>query len=708
MANLYDYLKSLVPHNQDAPVKKESIEELISGLADKKYLDKKKQDEFLNKFKEMSDLENDLSILSPKLAKEVSQEISNDQEYLSEMQEFIDSLPQEELDDYKKRYEDSGSTDDFMKYFIDNIIPELQEQEDQQIKDYMDSLTPEELQDFKDDYEYEGSDEDFPEFFKENIYPDIEEEEDIAESLDEPLQEPELPNQEENIDNQNQDFINENEADDIAAQDENFFPDEFENEQNFEPNIKDVPQLGKQPNINYDLLNSLLPTLQDEQQQNDFEGENTFDQEPLLAENEQLGNDDIQDTIQADPSQEYFDSLSPEDIAQYQQQYQDSGSDLDFPTYFKENIYPSLQQDGEIGIDPQAEIPGLQEQESAQQETQNNPFQLNDAQELFNNPQPQFNPQQSPELQQARQQMNNQANNQLAPAEDLFNNNNAQFKPNVSPELQRAYQNMQQGNQPQSKLSQALKPVINNKPASKQVARPGSKPVTRPGAKPVMQPQLSKKQAKQQAARQKNAQAMVNRNVAAQQGKANSVAQAEALRSGRPVPYGQQQQATWRKSTPDQPVSIKTTTPNQEDVYNKLYKRLPNAIENLNLPGSKSSFEPIANQARNNFSQNIIPGLAERFGGMGNNRLQSSGFAKALGGSIADFEGQLAAQQAQHGLQEQGLQSNNLYNALGTFTQPQFDYTIAPGQSSGVRKAAGAIGKPLLKLAGNRLTGGTF
>lgn len=157
---------------------------------------------------------------------------------------------------------------------------------------------------------------------------------------------------------------------------------------------------------------------------------------------------------------------------------------------------------------------------------------------------------------------------------------------------------------------------------------------------------------------------------------------AQATRSGRPVAYGQQALADWRHSTQDQPVSINTTTPEQGDVLNQLYQGLPQGIQNLNMPGNQSNFEPIANEARRNFSQNTIPTLAERFAGLGRN---SSGLQQTLGGAGAQFESQLAAAQAQHGLQEQGLQSSNLFNSLGAFLHPQFDYQNVQGQNSGLR-----------------------
>jgi hypothetical protein len=165
----------------------------------------------------------------------------------------------------------------------------------------------------------------------------------------------------------------------------------------------------------------------------------------------------------------------------------------------------------------------------------------------------------------------------------------------------------------------------------------------------------------------------------------------EAENAGRYIPYGARDIPTATHSTVDQPVAIRNTTPNQDVLLGELFNRVPQGVQNLNLPGSQSSFAPIANEARRNFSQKTIPGLAERFAGLGNNRLQSSGFAQALGGAAGDFESQLAAQQAQYGLQEQGLQSNNLFNALSAYLHPQQDTTIIPGSDSSLRQGWNSV-----------------
>ncbi len=175
-----------------------------------------------------------------------------------------------------------------------------------------------------------------------------------------------------------------------------------------------------------------------------------------------------------------------------------------------------------------------------------------------------------------------------------------------------------------------------------------------------------------------------------------------AQKSGSPVPYGAQKKAGFFNSTEAQPTSISTLTPQQQQLIDQLSPLVQGGLQNLNLPGQQSNFAPIANEARRNFSQNTIPGLAERFAGLSRG---SSGLEQTLGGASAQFESQLAAAQAQHGLQEQQLQSGNLMNLLGAGLSPQFDYGITPGQNSGVRNIWNATKGPLINAGLGALGG---
>lgn len=96
------------------------------------------------------------------------------------------------------------------------------------------------------------------------------------------------------------------------------------------------------------------------------------------------------------------------------------------------------------------------------------------------------------------------------------------------------------------------------------------------------------------------------------------------------------------------------------------------------LQNNNQSFEPIAQQARENFSQKTIPSIAERFTAAGNGAQRSSAFGQSLGQGGSDLETNLAALGSQYNQNQQG----HYKSLLGLGLQPQFDTKIeaaAPG-----------------------------
>jgi len=85
---------------------------------------------------------------------------------------------------------------------------------------------------------------------------------------------------------------------------------------------------------------------------------------------------------------------------------------------------------------------------------------------------------------------------------------------------------------------------------------------------------------------------------------------------------------------------------------NPLYQQSGNFLQNLlsNSPQAMSAFE---GPARQQFNQQIIPGLAERFAGSGSGNQSSSAFQNALGGAGATLATNLQALRS--GLQMQAL-----------------------------------------------------
>lgn len=104
-------------------------------------------------------------------------------------------------------------------------------------------------------------------------------------------------------------------------------------------------------------------------------------------------------------------------------------------------------------------------------------------------------------------------------------------------------------------------------------------------------------------------------------------------------------------------------------------------------------FAPIANEARRQFHTQTVPSIAERFSNLGAQK--SSAFQGALGSAASGLESNLAAQQAQFGLQSQGQQQNLLNLLSGLGMQPQFENILRPETTGILGGAAGGIGQGL-------------
>ncbi len=152
---------------------------------------------------------------------------------------------------------------------------------------------------------------------------------------------------------------------------------------------------------------------------------------------------------------------------------------------------------------------------------------------------------------------------------------------------------------------------------------------------------------------------------------------------------------------------IDTYTPQQQELLKKVSGLIPQGLANINLPGQQSNFAPIEANTRRQFAENTVPTLAERFASLGSGgSLNSSAFANSLSSAGAGLEQELASMRQQYGLQEQGLQSQNLLNLLQQGLNPQFAAGIVPGQDSGIRNLFNNVAGPAAQLAANYYTGG--
>lgn len=105
-------------------------------------------------------------------------------------------------------------------------------------------------------------------------------------------------------------------------------------------------------------------------------------------------------------------------------------------------------------------------------------------------------------------------------------------------------------------------------------------------------------------------------------------------------------------------------------------KQLMDVLGQLGLSGlgRGADFAPIAQNARQQFDQQSIPGIAERFSGLG--AQNSSAFGQQLGGAAAGLESNLAGLQSQHNLGQQGLYAHLAQLGLGN----QFENQYSPAQ----------------------------
>lgn len=126
--------------------------------------------------------------------------------------------------------------------------------------------------------------------------------------------------------------------------------------------------------------------------------------------------------------------------------------------------------------------------------------------------------------------------------------------------------------------------------------------------------------------------------------------------------------------------------PQQQDIFKQLQQM---GLQGLQNPSQ--GFEPIKQQALSQFSQQIVPSLSERFtsmGGAGTAALSSPAFASQLGQAGAGLSENLAALQAQYGLQQQG----HFRNLISMGLEPQFEQAYTPPSPGLIQGAAGQLG----------------
>lgn len=163
--------------------------------------------------------------------------------------------------------------------------------------------------------------------------------------------------------------------------------------------------------------------------------------------------------------------------------------------------------------------------------------------------------------------------------------------------------------------------------------------------------------------------------------------------------------------TPEKHKRVSTLLPEQQDLYEQLqaagmgqgaggaFGDSADYYRNL-LSNNPEDMNAFAAPEMRRFNEDIIPGLAEQFAGMGSGGLSSSGFRNAAVNAGADLSERLGAMRAQ--LRQQG--ASGLQNigqlGLGNYSQDVMTQAGTPGFLGAVSQGAGnAVGQGVGKWA---------
>jgi hypothetical protein len=112
---------------------------------------------------------------------------------------------------------------------------------------------------------------------------------------------------------------------------------------------------------------------------------------------------------------------------------------------------------------------------------------------------------------------------------------------------------------------------------------------------------------------------------------------------------------------------VSTVSPEAQNILQFLLQQGQQGIEN-----PYGGFEPIAQQAQQQFNQQTVPGIAERFASLGKNAISSPAFASQLGQAGAGLQTDLAGMRSQYGQQNKQNAMNMLALGLTPSVQNYF------------------------------------
>lgn len=132
--------------------------------------------------------------------------------------------------------------------------------------------------------------------------------------------------------------------------------------------------------------------------------------------------------------------------------------------------------------------------------------------------------------------------------------------------------------------------------------------------------------------------------------------------------YNEPENFEWLLGKPGQEKQFPRFAPEQQSAISQT---LQQALSRLGGPG-ESPFAPVANQARQNFQQQTIPSILERFTSLGAGGGRSGVLGQQLGQAGANLESNLASQEIQQLLQLLGIGLTPTFESAYIPRQPGF------------------------------------
>lgn len=174
----------------------------------------------------------------------------------------------------------------------------------------------------------------------------------------------------------------------------------------------------------------------------------------------------------------------------------------------------------------------------------------------------------------------------------------------------------------------------------------------------------------------------------------------------------------WLFGSPDKYTKMDLGTQEQTGLHNDILARamgmsqqgggydLANQYNNNLLgPNQQQAYDQFSQPYLQQFNEQILPGIAERFAGAG--ALSSSGFGQSLGGAASGLQAQLA--QLFSSLQGQAAQQQyGQYNQLAQtgLNHQQFGYRHTPSSQGFLNNLAVGVGGQLASPLANGIAGG--